>query len=285
MSDRNWIKFTVLARPGLLEHLSAYLFALGALGIEEGSNSFTVFFAEDVWNREKQHLLHLLEKNITDFRTDRLKIERLADKDWNKGWKEYFKPFRLLPNLMIRPSWETYTRGEGEQVIVINPQMAFGTGHHESTQLILFFLAELNLAGRSVLDVGTGSGILAIYCAQQGADPVWAVDSDPRALENAKENCDLNKVGSKIKLVSGTLSAVAEQKFDFVLANINRAVLLNLRDSLKNYVQPTGKLILSGLLQTDFEFMQDGFGSAGWRIIDRKNQNEWMALILQHADL
>ncbi len=280
-NKQDWLEIKIIMDPKNLEWLSPYLFALGSEGVFERENDFFVYFNTGEWNQEKFHLLkQYLAENLPEQGEPKIEISDLPDEDWNETWKESFKIFHLGQNIIIKPDWDTYSPNPGETVITIAPKMAFGTGHHETTQLILMMLEKYLRADQSLLDAGTGSGILAIYGAMLGANPVIAFDNDHVATENTLENAGLNGVSKKITCFTGELKDVGKNRFDIIVANINRNVLLELASSFSGYLNPGGKLILSGLLVLDEDVIMEAYGKEGWILIQKEQRKEWMALVL-----
>lgn len=280
-NKQEWYEIKINLKPEHLEWLSPYLFALGSEGIFERENDFFVYFKMGEWSQEKLHLLtQYLAESFPERSTPLIEIDDLPDEDWNEAWKESFKTFHLGRNIVVKPDWASYTPNSGEMVITIAPKMAFGTGHHETTQLILMMLEKYLKADQSLLDAGTGSGILAIYAAILGANPVIAFDNDDVATENALENAALNGVAGKISCFTGELKDAGEQQFDIIVANINRSVLLDLAPRFSGYLNKNGRLILSGLLVTDEDVIMEAYKKHGWTLIQKEQRKEWMALVL-----
>ncbi len=281
---KNWITVTINLPPEYLENISSFLFSLGCSGIQENENSFSVFFEEAVWNNEQRTLLiEYIKQDYPDFAQDSMVISDVENQDWNEKWKENFKPLRISDHLIVLPEWENYQKKAGEETIIINPKMAFGTGHHETTKLILQLLPKYLKPGINVLDAGTGSGILAIYAARLGASAVTAFDNDPVAVENADENFELNDVKGKITSFTGEISLLKGQKFSMITANINRNVLLDLAGDMHRYIVNEGCLILSGLLAVDLELIDKSYSENGWLLVEKKQDGEWLALVFERS--
>jgi len=196
-----------------------------------------------------------------------------------KDWREYYRPIEVGKNIIIVPPWEADNKKfPNKELIVINPGKAFGTGLHESTQLCLELMEELDFKGKKVLDVGCGSGILSIYAAKQGAEKVVAVDIDPFAVEETIENSKANKVEEKIEAFQGSAKDV-DGTFDVVLANLEIHIF---RDVLKDISSKVGEVgIFSGLYKVDelVEFLQmaNKFGLKPKKVIEKK---DWYALLM-----
>jgi ribosomal protein L11 methyltransferase len=218
----------------------------------------------------------------------------LEEKDWAHAWKENYHPFRVGKRIWIRPSWnEDVQTPEGDSpsddaiLLVMDPGMAFGTGLHPTTQTCLIALeASVQVADR-VLDVGTGTGILAIAAAKLGAVSVMAVDTDDLAVKAAHENARLNKVSDMISTWQGDLSSVPLRQWDIVVVNILAPVIVNLLQSgaLLSYVKPDGKLILSGIIDVQQAEVEEAVHASRGIVIDRLPRGDWVTLIAQPSVL
>lgn len=213
----------------------------------------------------------------------RLETDIIPDEDWNKAWKERFKPLPITPHLVIKPTWESYQPGPGERVIEMDPGMAFGTGHHASTKLALDFIEALfhgiRTPPKTVLDVGTGTGILAMAAALFGAQEVLAIDNDPEAVVVAEENILRNGLAPTIKANGVALEDIPRQ-FDLVIANIIHDTLIDLAASLAARLAANGRLILAGILtgpQTDS--IRAAYNALGLKHQETRSEGEWSALL------
>ncbi|TYO98106.1 [LSU ribosomal protein L11P]-lysine N-methyltransferase [Geothermobacter ehrlichii] len=202
----------------------------------------------------------------------------IGAQDWAEGWKQHFQPFTVGP-LLIRPTWDP-TPPNPEQVLLrIDPGMAFGTGSHATTRLCLEAVVAAATAGgiRSVLDVGTGSGILAIAAALLGAERVVGCDIDPDACRVAVENAELNKVGARMTVVDTPLEQIAG-RFDLVLANILAEENIRLANELTGHLADHGSLVLSGILQERIGAVREAFDRRFSRPPEIRLQDEWACL-------
>ena len=208
--------------------------------------------------------------------------EELIEEDWNQRWKEHFKPFRLTSRLVIKPSWEAYQGQATDLILEMDPGMAFGTGLHASTRLALLLIEEA-LDARpvaSVLDVGTGTGILGMACALMGAKRVVGVDNDIDARAAAGENVVKNHLEARMVITPGELRQV-QGDFELIIANITQDVLTILAPELTRRLAPKGRLVLSGLLAGGQEqAIATLYGDLGLTLTARKAQDEWAALLL-----
>lgn len=205
-----------------------------------------------------------------------LTVGVVDDCDWIESWKQYYKPIKA-GRVTIVPEWIEYVPQDGEYIVKIDPGMAFGTGEHESTKMCLDLLQSLGMEGKSVIDVGTGSGILALAAAKLGAEHVEAYDIDDNAVKSAKENCALNNLDDKIIVANANLLDKTAGKFDVVLANITADVLITLARSLGNYMKKDGIVIISGIILKREDDVKNAFEEAGFSVFERINKGEWVA--------
>jgi ribosomal protein L11 methyltransferase len=206
--------------------------------------------------------------------------------DWSSSWKVHFKPLRVGKHLLIVPTWEEAPELPGDLVIRIDPGMAFGTGGHETTRLCLELVESVMENGPlltipSLLDLGTGSGILAMAANLLGAGRILALDIDPDAVEVARENLALNNMSELIECGTTPLESLTE-KFDIILANILAEELVRLAPYLTDHLQPGGSLILSGILSEKEQLVREGFASQPLQYIQTVTAGEWVALLYRN---
>jgi ribosomal protein L11 methyltransferase len=207
--------------------------------------------------------------------------QQVHQEDWAEGWKQHFATMRIGRRLIIRPSWEEYTPGTGEKVLELDPGMAFGTGSHGTTLLCLEAIVDLfdrDEAPQSLLDVGTGSGILAMAAAALGAKTILACDIDPLACEVATENCRKNGLGQAVQITTDSLEQLPG-RYDVVVANILAEENLRLADQLIDHLAPAGYLFLSGILKEKEKMVCEGFSRQPLELLNVTQQDEWVCLI------
>ena len=214
-------------------------------------------------------------------------FRRLEEEDWANAWKAHYKPFRVGNRICIRPSWLSGAAAPasgrpGDVVLTLDPGMAFGTGLHPTTQMCLQALEEIVRPGQRVLDVGTGSGILAIAAARLGANSILAIDTDKVAVKTAVANAAQNSVTGQVAIRPGTLATVREQDWDVVVVNILAAVIITLlqESGLLNYLAPHGRLILSGIIDEQAPAVESAVTQAGGRVIQTLAVRDWTTLIV-----
>jgi ribosomal protein L11 methyltransferase len=205
-------------------------------------------------------------------------IEAVPEQDWEEEWRRTWKPVRVSESLVICPSWEHYAKKPGETVVRIYPHMAFGTGSHPTTRLCLRLLEQFITPNARVIDIGAGSGILAIAAVKLGAGRVTAVEMDEAAITNAIENCTFNRVRSKIKLVHDGFGAHIRGRFDLGVCNMLGHVMRPLLGDMTRLL--TGrKLILSGLSAESAREIQDDLGRHGWNAGNTLSEDEWVGFV------
>ena len=213
----------------------------------------------------------------------------IDEEDWAESWKRYFKPLRVSERLTVRPIWEPYEPGPGEIVIDLDPGMAFGTGTHATTALCLKALDRAIRGGEDVIDVGTGSGILAIGAVKLGARGVLALDLDPVAVSSAKANAALNGLGDRIDVRESDLLGVLKESgsslspfnvslpVDLVVSNILAEIILRFVDDAYAALKPGGLFIASGIYANKEQDVRRGLEAAGFAIVHRDAQEDWIA--------
>ncbi len=226
--------------------------------------------------------LAALKADGFDFGALTIETADVADEDWSNNWKQYYKPFRIGERLVVKPSWEPYAPDAGDVVVELDPGMAFGTGTHETTFMCMELLQKHLRAGESVMDVGTGSGILAIAAAKLGASRVLAVDIDPDAVRVAKENIEKNAVSATVRAVLGDLVKGEAMPCDLAVANIVADAICMLAGPLTRHLKTGGLLICSGIIREREADVLAAAQAAGYTVANRLTKGEWVALALMN---
>lgn len=204
--------------------------------------------------------------------------EVVADQNWNEQWEQTIKA-QQIGQFYVKPTWAPGTAPEGTHLLEIDPKMAFGTGYHETTRLMLKLLPDIVTPATSVMDAGTGTGVLAIAAVKLGADHVFAFDIDDWSFRNAQENVIINEVDNRVEIAQGSTEVIPGNKeFDVVLANINRNTILELLSKLVSHTAPGGMFVLSGLLISDKEDIIQHQELKDFTLIQSIRENEWVAL-------
>jgi len=214
-------------------------------------------------------------------------LQTIQDEDWMASWKNNYKPIKVGKNWLILPAWIEADPQETRQIIRIDPAMAFGTGTHPSTQLCLMAIEDYLEAGKDVIDIGCGSGILAIAALKLGSSYALAVDTDDLAVEATKKNAIINEIHANLDSHRGSLDDIlhgdyAIQQASLVLANILAPVLIQLlKEGLAQTIAPSGKLVMAGILDTQAESVIQASKTAGLNLVNQYQQDDWVALVFE----
>ena len=225
--------------------------------------------------------LSFLKERLTAAGIDfELGIETVDDNDWNENWKKYFKAFEIGEKLAVCPSWENYDNKDNRTVISLDPGAAFGTGTHATTSLCLEILENKVKGDSEILDVGTGSGILAIASMLLGARSAIGVDIDALSVKTANENAVRNGVDKGTKFIVGDLADKISGKYDIVCANIVADVMIILFDNVGDFIKDGGILVISGIIDIRADEVEKSAISHGFKIIENRTREEWHAYVL-----
>ncbi len=205
--------------------------------------------------------------------------ESVPAQNWNQVWEASFQPIVIGDFCAVRASFHQVMTGVAHE-IVIDPKMAFGTGHHETTYMVINSMKDLDFKGKKVLDYGCGTGILAILAEKLGATNIDALDIDPAATENATENTKLNNA-QHISIHQGTLNTIADTDYDIILANINRNVIIQSLPDLHTRLRAGGTLVISGILTKDRALVEGHIKEAGFGIKNVTSRGGWVCLIVE----
>jgi ribosomal protein L11 methyltransferase len=206
---------------------------------------------------------------------DSFRIERIADQNWNAVWESQYEPVLIDGRCSVRAPFHPRQAGI-EFDIVIMPKMSFGTAHHETTKQMIQYLLSLYIEGKSLLDMGSGTAVLAILARMKGAKPVTAIDNDEWAYNNAMENVQSNNFAD-IEVLLGDSSLLAGKKYDIILANIKRNILLNDIPAYRKSLNEGGKLIMSGFYSEDLSLIEAKASETGLRLMSKRSENNWTA--------
>jgi ribosomal protein L11 methyltransferase len=285
---KRWLLISIHVPVASIEAVSNFLMEQGAAGIEENEEDqkgerLKAYFLRD--GREGG-VLGALRRYLKSLQTIQPKISQakietitIPDQDWGEKWKKFFKPFQVTSRVVVKPPWSSFQPENSKVSIIINPGMAFGTGTHATTKLCIRALERgLRKKGLSVLDVGTGSGILSILAGRMGAGEVLGVDTDEVAVQVARENVRQNRVSDLVKVRKGSIGRIRRQ-FDVVVANIDFKALRRMRQPLLRHLKKKGLLILSGILEGEECSLRQYYMETGHlRWVQSTREGEWVCL-------
>lgn len=260
--------------------ISYYLGDLGYESFQATENGLDAYIPKVNFSEQK------IEKLINKLLSDKLfsdvtfdySVKEIKDQNWNEKWeKNYFNPLIISNQCLIRSSFHSVNKSFKFEII-IDPKMAFGTGHHQTTNLMIQEILKQDLKNKDVLDIGCGTAVLAILASKMNAQNVVAIDFDEWAYKNAKENVMLNNT-SDIDVKHGTVNLIKNKTFDFVFANINRNVLLQDIDKYAKALNPNGVLIMSGFYVDDVSIIKRASKEKGLKPLGIETKDNWAAML------
>ena len=279
---KNYKVFKISSKPFLPDVLSGLLWELEITGVNE-NDDVVIAVATEYSPVNERMISGLLEKLVDQNVIKEFSVagELLEEKNWNELWEKSREVIHISERIVIKPTFKEYESIDDEIVITLDPKMSFGTGEHESTKLSVQLMEKYIKVKGKVLDVGSGTGILSIAAVKMGAAYAVAVDNDPWCYENCIENCALNNVEERIKVVEGEIEIIPEEDFDLVLANIQKNILLLISEKIKTKLNNNGIVVLSGLMLKDETEIIKHYQSVGFKFIDKKIMDEWIAIVFK----
>ncbi|MBQ8174076.1 MAG: 50S ribosomal protein L11 methyltransferase [Clostridia bacterium] len=299
-----WTKLSVRGRTEELEAIAAVMSMLdNGLMIEDYSDVsldgvYGDLIDESILNADRAHgavsLFVPAEKSLSEYVSFlrerfgalgmdvKIETEGLREEDWAEAWKQYYKPIPL-GRVTVVPAWQDYTPAKGEAIIRMDPGMAFGTGTHETTRLVMRFLQDVIKGGERVLDLGCGSGILSLCASKLGASFCAAYDIDPVAVRVAEENIRADGAENIVCGVSDLLRSVDASggKYDFVVANIVADVIIRLLPDVGAYMTENGRMIVSGIIGPRAEEVRVAIAANDFRVVEERQENDWLAILIE----
>lgn len=256
---------------------------------QDESVKITAYYPENLPIIELKSDLEHKISNLINFGFElgdwKISTENLAEADWAEAWKKYFEPARISHDLTIVPSWTDYQpQSSSEKLLKLDPGMAFGTGTHPTTKMSLWALEQTIRGNETLLDIGTGSGVLSIAAAQLGVKEVYAYDVDDIAVRVAKENIELNPNTENIHVSANNLLVGVEQKADIIVANILADILVLMTEDAYRLVKDEGYLIMSGIIAEKADMVIQSAEAAGFYLETRMIQGEWNCVIFKKTN-
>ena len=290
---KQWVALNLLIPQEFQEAVSNFLMEQGATGIVETEEipgvRLKAYFLRDGKEKKVARALRQYLKSLERLLSQKVSFSMdttlIPEQDWGENWKRFFKPLRVGSRFVVFPPWERAGLKRGQIRVQITPGMAFGTGTHATTQLCIQVLeSRMKREGLSVLDVGTGSGILAIAAAKLGAQEVWAIDIDEVAIEGARENTEKNGVQGIVRIRKGGLGRI-RKAFDVIVANIDLRSLMRLRMPLLRHLNDHGFLILSGILREQEESIRQYYlETKALCLVSVDHREEWSCLTFKKEE-
>lgn len=312
-----WIEIKITTRTEAVEAISYMLMELGIKGVRIDDPKDILMQEKDecAWDYVDEALLQSKDPDVVEIfcylseedhylqRIEEIKsrlamiaqfipigegtvtLQKVKEEEWANAWKQYYKPFRAAKQIVIEPTWEKATFvQEGDQVIKLDPGMAFGTGTHETTSLCIQSLEKYVTPNDTILDIGCGSGILGIVAGKLGAKKVIGVDIDPNAIKVAKENIQINQVDEIVEIRQGDLLEVVEEKADCIVANIIADVIIKLVESVPQVLRPKGIFIASGIIMERLEEVKQAIEKSPFDLVEVLTKGDWAAVVARKKE-
>ncbi|WP_413380123.1 50S ribosomal protein L11 methyltransferase [Alkalihalobacillus sp. 1P02AB] len=225
----------------------------------------------------------LSQYNI-DLGFNKVKLTEVKEEEWATAWKKYYKPVKVSQHVTIVPTWEEYTPYEGEMIIELDPGMAFGTGTHPTTVLCIQALEKVLKGNESVVDVGTGSGVLSIAAAKLGASQILSMDLDEVAVQSARANIELNQLSNQIEVKQNNLLEGVSGPHDVIVANILAEIIVRFTQDAAAILKPGGRFITSGIIKRKKQEVKGSLLEAGFIIEEVVEMEDWVAIIAKNGE-
>ena len=278
-----FIELSIDLAPEQIEPCIGLLSSEGIEYFQEEENRLLCYLPGDQWSEAKeQAVLMLLEKAFG--KAQLLSARHIADRNWNAEWEANLQPVEISDRIVIVQKNKNFERKPGQIVIEINPKMSFGTGYHATTRLMLRQMEEMDLADATILDIGTGTGVLAIAARKLGnRHPILAVDNNDWAAENARENITENHTDNiRVEMLDAEddLAEILDQQYDLILANINRNVIDRILPAIKNRT-PTSRILISGIMIYDESWLKKLIKTLGYTSTRTIYEDEWLSTLVE----
>ena len=280
MAD-GYIEVEITADPSLSDSLIGIFSQLGFEGFWEDEGVLRCYISASRWSPrflEEVHSVAALVARSSSSVLPGIRTSTIERRNWNDEWEKTIQPIRVSDRIIIAPSWHPVSPRGKDIVIIIDPKMSFGTGYHETTRLMLRLMEEFVRPSVRFLDVGTGSGVLAIAAVKLGCREAVGCDTDEWSFDNARENAAQNGVADSVSIIHGDIDSAPDGPFDIVAANIQLTIIVPIISGLRSRLGPKGLLLLSGLLKTDEDAIASALNTSGLSVVSRLAENEWIAV-------
>ena len=278
MTNESYVRLHFLCPSPFQDFAIAELAEFGVDGFDQNDQGFFAFIPERLYDpNTKKEMINSVSNS--DYACDLVNEEFIQPKNWNEEWEKSIQS-QFIPPFFICPTWVNDEQPENSVRLTIDPKMAFGTGNHETTRLILGILPKFVHPGSSVLDVGTGTGILAIAALKIGAVEAFGFDIDEWSFTNALENAEHNGVQDHFNIMQGSFETVPENTaYDLVIANVNRNILLDMSADIVRFTKSGGTIVLSGLLNNEEEYILSNSDFSGLNHLETVLEGDWIAMV------
>jgi ribosomal protein L11 methyltransferase len=287
MKSRKWCQISVRLEEPYQDLLVGQLALLGISGFVQEEKSLSCFISANKWTST---IRVKFQKTLDRFRIEfpivdlSYTVKSIREENWNKTWEKQTGIVEATSHIIIKPSWKKLPKQFRDKIVLhVDPKMSFGTGHHETTRLSLRLLERFLQPKMKVLDFGCGTGVLGIASVKLGAQSVMAVDNDPWAIKNTRENIKRNNVQRHMTVRLGSVSAIPRLKYDLIIANIDFLTISRFIKSIIGRIRKEGTIILSGILTSDMPALLPLFEKNLLVPVKLDNENEWTAVALRRV--
>jgi ribosomal protein L11 methyltransferase len=276
---KTYLEVSISATEGQRELLLPTMIELGFQGFEETDTHLISYIDRTEWDGDRFHKMVTELRNLINAISVNAEVQlrEIPETNWNEQWEKTIQPIEIGERLVIKPSWCEYRNPGNKIIIQIDPKMSFGTGYHETTRLTLRLLEKYIHGINSMLDVGTGTGVLAIAAVKLGAASAWGIDIDEWSIDNANENIVLNDVADKVTINDTPVTAI-NRTFRLITANLTLNTNSELLPVFKKILRDSGIILFSGLLSSDAETMRSRLKEEQFTILEELSENEWIAI-------
>ena len=282
--DKSYIEVSIASAIDATE-LAGLLNLSGMVGAWEENGRVRLYWERNEWNTRTLETIYQALRQLGDPQPkSSLTVQEIPSEDWNAQWAAQVRPLRVGKRFLIRPSWESVPMSPHTIELIIDPKQAFGTGHHATTQLLMEWLEGIIRGGETVLDIGTGTGILAMAALRLGARFARGFDHDPVAIECAEEYARLNGFGPELDLCAMGLNELELSPCDIILANLVCQTILKHRHQFSHHATVDSRLLISGILIEDHDEMTMALAPEGWGLVGKRSREEWLALEFTFQD-
>lgn len=282
---KTYLEISISATEYQRELLLPTMTELGCEGFQETDTALLCYINKDRWTEKSYQTFQSELKSLVGIISSNASVQfrELKEENWNDQWERTLLPVEVGKTITIKPTWTSYDNPGNRLVILIDPKMSFGTGYHETTRLTLSLLERYIRKDSTVLDVGTGTGILAIASVKLGAAKAVGIDIDEWSIDNARENIVINNVSQQVHIENRPVENFLPQSFELITANLTLNTNVELLEQFHSVLIPHGILLLSGLLTSDGQSMKDHLLEKHFTVIEELMEHEWIAIAAQKS--